>query len=123
MVCLTREQILATSVKREFVEVPEWGGGVYVKEMDGAGIDEWEQAISATGRENARAVTLVRCIVDESGARLFQDGDATELGTKSGLALSRCAEAFRRLNKLGGDQEEKNRGNSEPDRSGDSASA
>lgn len=123
MGCLTREQILATAVKREYVEVPEWGGGVYVMEMTGAQIDEWEQAISLTGRENARAVTLVRCVVDESGARLFQDGDAAELGTKSGLALSRLAEVFRVLNKLGKPEEEKALGNSEPDRSADSVSA
>lgn len=123
MGCLTREQILATALKREYVECPGWGGGVYVNEMSGAQIDEWEQVISATGRENARAVTLVRCITDESGARIFEDGDAVTLGTKSGIELSRCAEAFRRLNKLGAKEEEKARGNSEPDRSGDSASA
>lgn len=123
MVCLTREQILATAVKREYVEVPEWGGGVYVREMTGAEIDEWELQVSVTGRENVRAVTLVRCLVDESGARLFEDGDAVELGKRSGPALRRLGEAFRRLNKTGESEQEKVRGNFEPDRSEDSASA
>src|SRR5262245_5484889 len=122
MVRLTREAILATQLARELVHVPEWGGSVYVQEMSGELRDSWEHAVMAN-RDNARAITVVRTTVDENGVRIFKDEDAEELGKKSAGALSRIAEVSRRLSKLGVQEVEDVKGNFEPDRSDDSASA
>lgn len=119
---ISREDILGTKLAVEPVPVPEWGGTVYVREMTGAERDAWESTMIQS-RENARAVTLVRCIVNEAGERLFRDEDAEALGAKSGRILARIADVARRLNKLGGDDLEDAKGNSEPDRSDDSVSS
>jgi hypothetical protein len=106
---LSRDQILtADDCKREAVEVPEWGGTVYVATMTGTARDAWEQSLvvrrngkSETNLENMRARLAVACIVDESGARLFKDEDAAALGAKSSRALERLAKVAQRLNGIG----------------------
>jgi len=118
---ITREEILATELIRERVSVPEWGGDVFVKEMSGVETDEWELAV-VNDRMNARAITVIHCIVAEDGNRIFKDDDAAALGQKSGRAMSRITDVWRRLNKAAEADMETAKGNSEPDRSGDSAS-
>lgn len=98
----------------EPVVVPEWGGGtVYVKGLTAAEADEYERhlvRLDEKGRTklgnltNITAIYLVRCIVDESGKRLFKDSDAPALGRKSGAGLSRLYKVARRLS--GGAEEE-----------------
>ena len=78
MDCLTKDQILAAEdLGKELVSVPEWGGHVYVKVMNGAERDAWEASIvGATGSQRnlqnirARLVALTAC--DGGGLRLFR---------------------------------------------------
>lgn len=121
MVRLTRDAILAADdLKRELVTVPEWGGDVYVLEMSGAVRDAWEMAVVAN-RHIARAITVVHSVVDENNVRIFKEEDAEELSKKSGRALTRIANVARRISKLSEREVEDVKGNSEPDRSEDSA--
>jgi hypothetical protein len=91
---LTKDQILAaTQLPVEEVNVPEWGGTVFVRTMTGTERDQCEQAI-LTAKEkkrrlNVRAMYAVRTIIDEKGNRLFADNDADELAKTSAKALDR----------------------------------
>lgn len=108
MAILTREQILqADDLKREMVEVPEWGGEVIVRCLTGTERDEFESAlIQFKGQSyniklaNARARLTSLSVVDEAGERLFSEADVVALGQKSAAALSRVFEAAQRLSGL-----------------------
>lgn len=102
---LTRAAILeAEDLPRERVEVPEWGGSVYVRTMTGAEKDRFEfdetRATEKRTPEGARARLLVVTLVDEAGQRLFTEQDMETLGAKSSAALDRCYEVAARLNRL-----------------------
>lgn len=103
--CLTRDAILEVEdLPRDRVEVPEWGGHVFVRTMTGNEKDRFEHerftAESAGTREGVRARLLVWTLCDESGERLFDDEDIETLGKKSAAALDRCYEKAAELNKM-----------------------
>lgn len=103
---LTREQILAADDSRiEAVDVPEWGGQVFVRMMSGAERDAYERAMydkSKLGQlgENARAHLASLTVCDEGGNLLFSQKDVEALGRKSSAALERVVKVSQRLNKL-----------------------
>ena len=124
---LTRDQILkAKDLTKEKVEVPEWGGFVYVRVMTGRERDSFEQGLllgkGKVNLENVRARLCALTVVDETGARLFKDKDVTELGNKSAAALDRVYEVAQRLNRISGEDVEELEKNSGKIRSEDSAS-
>lgn len=105
---LTRDAILsANDLPVQEVEVPEWGGSVYVRGLTGLERDEYEQSMLemvGTSIElkmsNARA-RLVACgCVDEQGNRLFTDKDVAALGKKSGAALDQVYSVIQKLSGL-----------------------
>ena len=103
---LTKDQILscATDLPTEEVQVPEWGGSVFVRTMSGIERDSFEQSIldaKKTGLVNVRARLAVRVVCDSSGARIFDDADAAALGKKSGKALDRIFDVAQRLSGIG----------------------
>lgn len=102
---LNRDAILESNdLISEEVQVPEWGGSVFVREMSGADRDAWEASLindkGKTNLENIRARMVSFCVVDEHGNRLFSDKDVDLLGKKSGKALDRITSVAQRLNKL-----------------------
>lgn len=119
---LTAADILAADdLSREKVDVPEWGGHVFVQTLDGTGRDAFEtDLVSSNGddkkinRENFRGKLLGRCIVDDKGKRLFTEAQIEALGKKSAKALDRCLEVAKRLNALSNEDVEELTGNSEP---------
>lgn len=140
---LTRDAILKVDdLDSEWVPVPEWGGEVLVKALTGRERDAFEAScqqerpiLDARGkpvkgrtemvynRQNVRAKLVVRSIVDDqTGERMFTDGDAEHLGKKSAAALDRVFEVAAKLSRLGDDDIEELAGNSEAAQSGDSAS-
>ncbi len=85
------------------VDVPEWGGAVYVRVMSGRERDQFEIAtMPTTGGtlENLRARLVALCACDAEGVRLFTDADAGALGDLEGAALDRVFAVARRVNKL-----------------------
>lgn len=106
---LSRDVILAANdLKRECVEIPEWGGTVCVRVMTGAERDEWERHIldsrgpdNKTNLSNARARLAILCACDEDGKRLFGDDDLAAVGAKSAAALERIFDVALRLNLIG----------------------
>lgn len=83
-----------TQVKE--LEIPEWGGTVYIKTMTGAERDRFEMDCAQLASGNypklfrARFACTILC--DENGKRLFKDGDAEKLANKAGSALDKILE-------------------------------
>src|SRR5258706_5508781 len=102
---LTKDQIIAAKDQSiEPADVPEWGGGIFLRVMSGTERDGFETTIiddqSKVKSENVRSELLVRCICDDQGARLFADSDAASLGGKSSLVLDRLFTQAQKLNKI-----------------------
>lgn len=119
MTYLSADEILgAVDLPAEDVDVPEWGGTVRVRGLNGAERDKFEAAFAAAGKDKAKGYEMVRarlaaaCIVDESGKRLFH-GDAVtrRLGEKSAVALNRVFEVASRLSGLSEEDAEELAGN------------
>jgi hypothetical protein len=108
---LSADEILgADDLKREPVEVAEWGGTVLVQGMSGTDRDRFEAAMLNSkgdgfdkdkGMDQYRARLAAYCLVDASGKRLFRSPAETKrLGEKSGTALTRVVEVASRLSGL-----------------------
>lgn len=106
VVALDRDAILEVQdITIEPVEVPEWGGVVYVKALTGNERDAIESsvvAIDGKGQrvlrlDNLRAKTLARAICDPQGKRLFSDADIPALTKKSAAAMQRLFNVAQRL--------------------------
>jgi hypothetical protein len=130
MALLTRDAILqAQDLPKELVEVPEWGGEVYVRTLTSAERDSFEQSIveqkgksTKMNLSNLRAKLVALTVVDENGKRLFSDKDAELLGQKSAIALNRIFDVAQRLSALSQEDVEELTKNSENAQSGDSNS-
>lgn len=98
---LNRDRILsADDLPREVVEVPEWGGSVYVRTMTGAERDRFEDEHHKQVNRNFRARLAVLTVCDEAGVLLFKPEDAGALGEKSAAALNRVLDVSAKLNGL-----------------------
>lgn len=105
---LTKNAILSQSDREiEMVEVPEWGGVVFVRSLSGEERDQFEASIiERNGRDvrtnlrNLRARLVVLAACDESGNPIFSPGDADALGAKSAAALDRIFSVAQRLSGL-----------------------
>lgn len=127
---LTKQDILvAQDLKFEDVDVPEWGGAVRVKALTGKERDSFEASmIKGEGKDrktdfsNMRARLCGLCMVDESGARIFDDSEIALLGAKSSAALDRVFGIAQRLNGMSQKDIEDMSKNSSGDQAADSHS-
>jgi len=105
MAILNKQAILEVKdIEIEQVDVPEWGGHVFVKGMTGMERDTFEASIvQQRGKDarvnmvNIRAKLAAQTICDEEGLRLFNDKDVKALGKKSANALQRVFDVAQRL--------------------------
>lgn len=108
---LNRDDILKVKdIEIEEVEVPEWGGSVFVKGMTGTERDAFESSIvqqrgksASVNMINIRAKLASLTICDEEGERLFTDKDVKELGKKSAAALQRVFDVAQKLSGISSD--------------------
>ena len=92
---LTRDQILSADDRRlEEVQVPEWGGSIFVRVMSGRDRDKFEfdcqkgkEEVGHVPDFRAKFVASIAC--DENGELLFSESDIEQLGSKSASALDR----------------------------------
>ena len=90
---LTAAEIIgAKDRRRELVEVPEWGGSVWVQEISAADAEAMSDGAPSV------VEFCAACIVDEHGERLFSSDDVSALADKSTASLQIIMEAFSRLN-------------------------
>ena len=90
----------------EKVNVPEWGGHVYVKVLSGAERDRFDQSVldrhgKPTNLQGARARLAAITLCDKDGRRLFSDQEINQLADKSAAAIERVCEAAMKLNRMG----------------------
>ena len=118
MPALTKDQILAANdVNLLKITVPEWGGDVYIRVMTVGERDAYEnewQRKKDTGVDDFRTKFLVRCLVDEKGNRLFDNGDVERLAQKSARVMNRVWMAAMEHNSLSDESIEELAKNSEP---------
>ena len=123
---LTKADVLAAQdLKREAVDVPEWGGRVYLTELTAAERVAWEKRISGLDDTKPLEVLtslLVVTVCDRQGERLFDEADVPELAKRSAAVLLRLQKQALELNRLTDDDIEGLAKKSERGRSGDSAS-
>jgi len=96
---LSRDEILnVPTAQAVLVEVPEWGGSVYVRGLTGRERDQFELSMIETrGKSrkanlaNMRARLVALCAVDaeENGKHLFTMSDVDRLGDLGADALQR----------------------------------
>jgi hypothetical protein len=104
MATLTAEQILAADdslVHR--VEVPEWGGEVYIRVMSVGERDSYERmwiGAQKTGIENFRTQYLARVLCDEKGNLMFSRDHIEGLSKKNAVVMGRLFDLAMRHNKM-----------------------
>lgn len=114
---LTREAILsAEDLGTDRVEVPEWGGHLFVRGLTGTERDAFEQDIISVNSkgpknkqrriENLRAQLVVKAACTEDGTPIFTGADVVALGKKSAAALDRVYSAASELSGLSAKDEE-----------------
>jgi len=85
----------ATELKRELVPVPEWGGSVWVQEMDAATrdrFDAWVVKKESNEVGGMRLRVLIATVINEDGTLMFSDLDIPDLMSKSSRATSRLSD-------------------------------
>jgi hypothetical protein len=96
---LDRSAILgADDLPIEMVDIPEWGGSVYVRALTGAERDQLERMISKDSVSRAAIAALV--MVDSEGKQLFSQKDVAALADKHGSALERVVNAALAFNSM-----------------------
>ncbi len=115
MSILTREEMIQAGAPRksESVHIPEWGGDVFVREITAGEYDVIQLAIYDAGKRGSnrefRARWVSAFLCDESGARLFSDGEIATIANMGAKAIDRIYEAGQKFNKLDeADELEKN---------------
>lgn len=115
MKVLSREDVLnASDCSPVPVDVPEWGGRLFVRPMPGSARDQFELetarlrraaggADALGGMTNIRARLVAASACDEAGKLLFTAADVEILGQRSGVALDRVFDVSRRVNGLDGE--------------------
>jgi hypothetical protein len=115
---LTREQILAADdLPREEVQVPEWGGSVWVRVLNAGDHARLGAEYETIPRSEIMVYLLARTLCDEAGAALFGPaaGDAVgALGAKNPEVLVRLFNVAARLNKMSPSDVDEAAKNSEP---------
>lgn len=125
---LTKDAIMAAQdLKREVVNVPEWGGDVIVSEMSGADFQRYCEA-SETDEASQKgyafmALVLVFCLVDEGGVPLFSVEDAPKLARRKKSVLHRLFNVADRLNLLSRAAQQEAEKNFEGEDAGDVSSS
>lgn len=105
---LSKKDILEKDdCQKEKVEVPEWGGYVFVRAMDGFSRENFSNFCTQKKREKSlqdkhdvSVYLAALSLCDEKGNLLFDVKDVEDLGKKSGTALERIIAVSSRLNGL-----------------------
>ncbi len=86
---LDRDAILEVNdVRKEVVNVPEWGGQINVRGLTSRQRDSFERNHLDGKLKDYRATVASQAICDDEGKQIFQSSDILKLGEKSSSALS-----------------------------------
>lgn len=109
---LTFDEIIGANDKRiEEVEVPEWGGTVFVQSVSGTHRDEFDAyqykhriGDNEVNLKNFRALVCVLGMCDKDGVPLCGFDKVMAVGAKNCIALHRVYDVSKRLNAIGDDE-------------------
>lgn len=95
---LTKGQIVAADdLRREIVDVPEWGGEVQLISLTFAAA---VGLIKKDGDIDPRLRLIAACLVDEDGNQVFTEEELAELSQKSAPVITRLWQRAVALNEL-----------------------
>ena len=104
---LTKQQILSTSPRLKEVDVPEWGGSVFIRPLTIheqaklADLGTKHEKSSVVDRMKNCTLRLVQwSVCDEQGNPLFEGGDLEPLMNKAASAFLRLQDAILALSGL-----------------------
>ncbi len=100
---LNREDIFkANDLKKVKIEVPEWGGHIYVRNMSGHGRRIFQNNTISKDKvpEDFVELLIIATACDKDGNLIFTMDDLPELQKKSSAVLSRIFDAAADLNAL-----------------------
>jgi len=104
---LTKQQILATAPRLKEVEVPEWGGSVFIRPLtihEQAKLADlgtkYEKASVVDRMKNCTLRLVQWSVCDEQGAPLFEAVDLEPLMSKAASAFLRLQDAILALSGL-----------------------
>lgn len=104
---LSRDAILdSQDRKKEQVQVPEWGGSLWLWELSAKEYVEFYDEVSRRQKSGAKdpygAVLVYYSARDDEGQRLFTDpADIDRLSEKNALVMTRLSDIAVRINGLG----------------------
>jgi hypothetical protein len=97
---------------RELLEIPEWGGEVYVRGLTGAQRASFEDAvINKKSMKDIRRKIVLECVVDDEGKPLFTAKDGSWITSKSATAIEKIFVKVMDISGLGDDADEDAEGN------------
>lgn len=100
-----RDHILnADDLKREYVEIPEWDCGVFVRVLTGTEYDDFQMRLQVNGEvsmENFRAKLVALCACDENGEAIFTEADVPALAKKGIAGMERIVNKAMKINRIG----------------------
>jgi hypothetical protein len=113
MATLTKQQILSgRRAAPVALDVPELGGTVLVRMMNGVQRERFERVYGATDRTDIRATLLAFTVVDDEGTPLFDEKDVAAINTMvDAPVLMRLYDEALKLNRVTQDQIEELAGN------------
>lgn len=98
---LSRDQILSSKRPPTEVQVPEWGGSVYIKTMSAGHREQWESSFDSNLNNKAvRASILVLTLCDENGVLLFSPDDVAKLNEQDGHIIDRLFQEATKHNRI-----------------------
>lgn len=85
------------------VDVPEWGGVVFVRHLSAGEADDLEFALGKDAQDdhNFRGRVIAACACDEKGNALFGEAQAGELANLGAAPAGRVYDEALRLNRIG----------------------
>jgi hypothetical protein len=98
---LDKHSILAAddaSISR--VDVPEWGGHVFLKTLSVADGIEFQSAKEGIGDEKVLILFLTYALCDEAGVPIFARSEIDEIARKNPHVIARLGNAALSLNKM-----------------------
>jgi len=115
---LTKNDILKINdLPTRKISVPEWGGHVNVRGLNGTERDDYEQRVLDRNKGDKvalkawRARIVASTIVDDKGENIFTDSDIAALAKKSAAALDRIVDVVLELSGFAAKADEDAEGN------------
>ncbi len=99
---LSREDVLSQvkNIKNTPVDIEEWGGTVFVREMTAGDFCEWQGYLlnASSDKSQARAFLIYLTVVNDKNERLFTKDDIATLSNLSFLTTQLISDAIDKMN-------------------------